>query len=110
MPNLKWLSLGEAATAGRAATRYATPGDVLAVTTGGRAAAQCRIDRTTEPLSMAKLTKIQRAFLAGVRYGRRLAGKETRRDVEEAMDELADADEEVRTLRAIDADDGMPPR
>ncbi len=30
---------------------------------------------------MAKLTDVQRAFLAGVRHGRRLARKETKGDV-----------------------------
>jgi len=37
---------------------------------------------------MAKPTAIQRAFLAGVRHGRRLAHKRVRLDVEDLIDEV----------------------
>ena len=54
---------------------------------------------------MARLTDVQRAFLAGVRYGYQLGRKETRRNVDDLIGELKDSNAEVRTelarLRAI---------
>jgi hypothetical protein len=44
---------------------------------------------------MAKPTNIQRAFLAGVRHGYRLDRKETKRDVEDLVEELKDTHAEV---------------
>jgi polyhydroxyalkanoate synthesis regulator phasin len=50
---------------------------------------------------MSKLTNVKRAFLEGVKYGYRLAADETRRDVEDLIDQLRDAHDEVRAELAL---------
>jgi hypothetical protein len=43
-----------------------------------------------------KLTDVQLAFLAGLKCGYQIAAKETRHDVEDLVQELKDANAEIR--------------
>jgi hypothetical protein len=69
------------------------PGLIL---TGQRRGDRRAIDLLGKPLS----DDVKRAFLVGVKYGYRRAAKETRRDAEQLMDELHEANDEVHTLLA----------
>jgi hypothetical protein len=51
---------------------------------------------------MSPPTKIQRAFLAGVRYGYRRGRKETGRSIDELVEELEEPHTEIRTEMADD--------
>jgi hypothetical protein len=48
-----------------------------------------------------KLTDVQLAFLVGLKCGYQIAAKETRRDVEDLVQELKDANAEIRAELAF---------
>jgi hypothetical protein len=48
-----------------------------------------------------KLTDAQLGFLVGLNYGYQIAAKETRRDVEDLVQELKDANAEIRAELAF---------